>query len=165
MLGYIYIIRSKQTDKVYIGSTFYTLKQRLSGHKCNKKCTSVEILKYGDATIELLESYECENKEQLERREGQYQRQYNCVNKHIAGRTKKEYRQDNKETIAEKNKEYLQQNKEARAEYEKKYYQKNKEKINEKRKEKFTCECGGRYTHQNKTIHLKSKKHQDYFKD
>jgi hypothetical protein len=26
----------------------------------------------------------------------------------------------------------------------------------------YTCECGGKYTHQNKTIHERTKKHQDY---
>ena len=64
MLGYIYIIRSKQTDKVYIGSTVQSLKIRFSFHKLQKDCSSVEILKYDDATIEVLECYECENLQQ-----------------------------------------------------------------------------------------------------
>ena len=170
MKGRIYIIRSKQTDKVYIGSTVETLNIRFSKHKWSKNCTSREILKYSDAKIELLECYECEDDEELRRREGQYQRQYDCINERIAGRTDKEYRQENKEKIAEKDKKYRQKNKqailqkskeyrennkEAILEYQKEYYEKNKEKINEK----ITCECNGRYTHQNKAKHLKTKKH------
>ena len=176
MIGRIYIIRSKQTDKVYIGSTVETLNIRFSKHKWSKTCTSVEILKYNDAEIELLECYECEDEEQLKNREGEYQREYNCVNKRIEGRTPKEYYQDNKEklkeyqkeyreknkeTKAKKDKEYRENNKEKRKEYDKKYQEKNKEKLNEK----FTCPCGGKYTYCKKATHFKTKKHQDYFKD
>jgi len=146
MIGYIYIIRSKQTDKVYVGSTELTLNKRFNKHK-TQNCTSREILKYSDATIELLELIDCENREQLERREGEYIRQYNCVNKKIAGRTDKEYREENKEKKKEYNKEYREENKQA---------------IAEKRNEKFTCECGGKYTHNNKTIHFKTKKHIEF---
>lgn len=42
------------------------------------------------------------------------------------------------------------------------YYQKNRDKILLKKKKKFTCECGGKYTHANKSIHLKTKKHKKY---
>jgi len=180
MIGRIYIIKSKQTDKVYVGSTFYTLKIRFSKHKSDKNCTSVEILKYNDAEIELLECYECEDEEQLKNREGEYQREYNCVNKRIEGRTPKEYYQDNKEklkeyqkeyhkknkkVILEQKKQYYDENKEKIGQYQKEYHEKNKKVILEKKKEKFTCPCGGRYTYSHKARHLKSKKHLNYFKD
>lgn len=174
MIGKIYIIKSKQTDKVYIGSTFNTLKQRFTEHKSKHKskhnCTSKEIIKYPDAEIILIECYECEDEKQLKTRESEYIRQYNCVNIRIEGRTDVEYREDNKEKIAQKNKkyreknketinekskEYRKNNKESISEYQKEYYQENREKLNQK----ITCECGGRYTHQNKAIHLKTKKH------
>jgi site-specific DNA-adenine methylase len=32
----------------------------------------------------------------------------------------------------------------------------------EKLKEKFNCECGGKYTYQHKSCHIKTKFHQDY---
>ena len=38
------------------------------------------------------------------------------------------------------------------------YYTKNKDKLNKK----FTCKCSGKYTKQNKFIHLKSLKHKNY---
>ena len=39
------------------------------------------------------------------------------------------------------------------------YNQINKDKIKEKHTEKFSCECGGRYTYAKKSHHFKSKKH------
>ena len=192
MKGRIYIIRSKQTDKVYIGSTVETLNIRFSKHKSKQNCTSREILKYSDAEIELLECYECQDENQLRKKEGQYQKQYDCVNERIEGRTQKEYREDNKEIILEKKKEYRQKNKEKIAQHKKEYYQenreevlkkrqehyqenkeeilkkqqeyreKNKEVINEKKKEKFTCECGGKYILCNKSQHFKTKMHLEF---
>lgn len=38
----------------------------------------------------------------------------------------------------------------------------NKEKLAEKKKEKFNCDCGGKYTYSGKSHHMNSKKHQDY---
>ena len=174
MIGKIYMIKSKQTNKVYIGSTVDTLNRRFGKHKSDKTCTSREILKYDDAEIELLECYECENKKQLERHEGEYIRQYNCVNERISGRTELEWYEDNKEAILERNREYYQENKEAitkqrKERYQqnkeiiakkaKEYYEKNKEAINEKSKEKITCECGTIYRKSDKARHLKTKKH------
>ena len=163
MKGNVYIIKSKQTDKVYVGSTFYTLNQRFSSHKSHKDCTSKEILKYSDAEIILIECYECENKEQLRRREGEYIKQYDCVNEKIAGRTKKEYRKEYYEENKEENKEYREKNKEAIAQYQKEYREKNKEAIAEKSNEKFTCPCGGKYTYGHKSHHFKTKNHFNYF--
>ena len=67
--GKIYIIKSKETDKVYIGSTCNTLKNRFCSHKSEYKrllrgekfgnSTSHEILKYSDCCIELIEDYPC----------------------------------------------------------------------------------------------------------
>ena len=45
-----------------------------------------------------------------------------------------------------------------RKEYQKEYREKNKERFNEK----INCECGGRYTHGNKSIHLKTKIHTEW---
>lgn len=163
--GKIYSIRSYQTDKFYIGSTASPLSKRFYEHKAtNKKfiagtlkgsCSSFQILNFGDAYIELLEEYPCENKNQLRKREGEYIRDNDCVNKVIIGRTQVEYRQDNKEQIKEKKKEYREQNKEKILENKAEWRQDNKDKINEK----FVCECGGRYTHQHKARHFNSLKH------
>jgi hypothetical protein len=151
--GKIYSIRSYQTDNIYVGSTTQSLSKRLSKHKAhfniwknnNKKYySSFEILKYDDAYIELIEEFSCENRMELEKREGEIIRATeNCVNKIIAGRTNKQYRADNKAIIAERKKQY---------------YESNKEKLNAK----YTCECGGKYTHEHKSHHLKCQKHLNF---
>jgi hypothetical protein len=63
-LGYIYEIRSSNTDKCYIGSTFQQdLNKRLNQHKIHYKSynsgkrgyiTSFEVVKFNDAIINLL---------------------------------------------------------------------------------------------------------------
>tara|TARA_R110000823_G_scaffold186069_3_gene318439 strand:- start:2728 stop:3069 length:342 start_codon:yes stop_codon:yes gene_type:complete len=80
------------------------------------------------------------------------------LNGYVPGRSKKEWRDNNKASIAIKNKEYHQNNKESIAIKKKEYRQNNKESLNKK----FNCECGGKYTHTNKSTHLRSKKHQNF---
>lgn len=43
--------------------------------------------------------------------------------------------------------------------YQKKYNEDHKEFVKEQKNEKFTCECGGRYTKANRAMHFKSQKH------
>jgi len=140
--GKIYTLRSHQTDDVYIGSTTLSLAVRKAGHKLHYKqylngkyrfTTSFNIIKFDDCYIELMENYQCNSKNELERREGQLIREMDCVNKFVAGRTKKEWRDENKEVLAERAKEYYEANKEVIAEREKKYREANKEKIKEYR--------------------------------
>jgi hypothetical protein len=137
----IYKIWSPQTELIYIGSTTQKyLCQRLTNHivdynnyNKNKKkfISSFHIIKYGDYKIELLETFECNNKEELNKREGELQREYRdiCVNIQIAGRTKQEYCEDNKEQIAEQKKKYREEHKEQIAEKEKKYRDEHKEQV------------------------------------
>ena len=168
--GQIYTIRSHQTPLFYIGSTCSPLAKRLHGHRKNYKCwtknnengytTSYEIIKYDDHYIELLEEFPCETKKQLNKREGQIIRFYDdrSVNKYIAGRTRKEYCQDYKIEIAEQGKKYYQDN----VKRIKEYRETNKLILNEKKKEHYDCECGGKYIHANKQRHLNSIKHKNY---
>ena len=146
--GKIYTIRSHLVDDIYIGSTCQSLSMRIGGHrreykryqhgKCNY-VSSFKIVKYEDCYIELLEEFKCDNKQQLEKREGELIRANACVNKFIAGRTQAEYYQDNREAL-------------------KQYREVNRERSNEK----FNCECGGKYTRCGKSHHMKTKKHQRY---
>ena len=193
--GKIYSLRSHQTDDIYIGSTIETLSARKAKHKADYKrflkglqhyITSYEILKFDDCYIELIENCPCKDKCELEKYEGKFIREMDCVNKHIAGRTLKEYREEHKEEIAEKNKKYRETHKEQIRKREKKYREKNKDKIAErdkkyreknieeiKRKDKiryetvkkqqfikFTCECG-KYLIKG---HEKSYTHQNWLK-
>jgi hypothetical protein len=142
--GKVYAIRSYQTDSVYIGSTCQSLSMRMGGHRAYYKrhqnghfpyVSSFEIIKYDDAYIELLEECKCENKQQLEKREGELIRENDCVNKCIPRRTRAEHYQDNKETLKEKARQYREDNKEQIKEKNKQYREDNKEKIKETKKQ------------------------------
>jgi len=74
----------------------------------------------------------------------------------------KEYWIKNKDVILEKQKEYQINNRDRILERKKDYYENNKDIILEKLREKFTCECGGRYVRGNKARHLRTIKHHDY---
>ena len=94
--GKIYAIRSNETDKFYIGSTTQPLHKRFSAHKSNEKCSSSYMFCFPDVYIELIESYPCNTKEELNRREGELIRENisKVVNKSIAGRSPKQRDQD-----------------------------------------------------------------------
>jgi hypothetical protein len=100
------------------------------------------MLEFDDHYIDLAEEYACQNKMQLERREGEIMRATeNTVNRYIAGRTKAEYRRDNVVKIKE-------------------YTQRPEVKLH--LEERHECLCGGRFTTDNKAQHHKSKKHKEY---
>jgi len=186
--GKIYKLWSLEGDDIYIGSTSQPLYKRLCQHKTTKGCSSKILFeKYNDVKIELLEFFSCDNKDELNKREGEYIRNNICVNKCIAGRTPKEYNEDykehikehskeyienNKEYFKQKNKEYREKNKEHFKQKNKEYREKNKEHVKEKKKEwyennkeqkckKIICECGKETTINHKSRHELSKFHQE----
>ena len=151
--GKIYKLVCDATPIVYYGSTTDSLSMRLRLHKI-QNCSSKELFDAGNVSIELIEEYPCNNKHELLARERIYiefmSKNFThtiICNKKIPNRTSKEYRQDNREH---------------RNEYSKKYNQDNKESINIKKREKFNCDCGGKYTRCHKSQHLKTKQHLDY---
>jgi len=91
-----------------------------------------------------LECCPCDNKEELTKKEGEYIRSTDCINKQIAGRTQKEYREDNKEKVKEQRKEY---------------YENNKDKIMEWKTQRITCECGRTFRIDGKAEHEQTKIH------
>lgn len=178
--GKIYTIRSYQTDKFYIGSTCSTLTKRFSSHKSRYKngtykSTAIEIVKYNDCYIELLEAFECKNKNELRQREGELIRKYkdNIVNCRIENRTMKQYSIDNKDKIKQYTKQYNTDNADKIKQNNQQYYYANKEKIkkrakqyrinnNEKISKQYMCECGKTYRHKRKSRHKKSYYHINY---
>lgn len=132
--GKIYTIRFIDDDNhIYIGSTCQALAVRFGGHKI----TVSNLYKYiqdiynGDWSkcyIELYEEFKADNKEQLNKREGEIIREfikndkYIVINKRIEGRTQTEYYQDNKEKL----KEYLEKNKDKIKETRRRSYEKSK---------------------------------------
>ena len=130
-LAYIYIIYDiEDHNLVYYGSTC-DLKTRMYTHKCLKinTCVSKKIIERGNYEYAILESYENIDEYDLVERERWYILNKPCINKKVPHRTDAEYRQNNKEKIAEQ------------------------------KKEKFVCECGGKFTKTHTARHKKSKKH------
>lgn len=161
--GKIYRLVCNVSGKQYIGSTTQTLTKRKCCHKSDYKkwkngnhnyIKSFDILQNDDCDIILIENYPCQSKNELERRERYWIENMVCVNKNIPGRTQEEWKGENKEKLKEYAKQYYGDNKE----YFQQYRETNKEYIQQKE----NCECGGKFTRQNKQTHLKSKKHQKW---
>jgi hypothetical protein len=164
MIGNVYRIVHLGSDICYIGSTFKSLKDRLSCHRSSFKrwdrgliTTRIAIYpyfqKYGpyEFAIELLKQYEVVDRSQLFAYETLWMNKYKktCVNevpafaplwKQRQKASIKAYWRANRHSINEKNKQY-----------------------NELHKERLTdhviCECGGKYQLRGKSYHLKSKRH------
>jgi adenylate kinase family enzyme len=125
-LSKIYQLVCLTTGEKYIGSTTEpTLARRLAGHYKNYKkwkndtysfVSSFIIIERGNYQIELLETFPCNSKDELNAREGHYIRTVECVNRRIEGRTLKEWSDDNKEHLAEYRQTYREANKERIAE-------------------------------------------------
>lgn len=179
--GKIYTVRCYDDDTaIYVGSTIQPLSVRMAGHRNDKTCTLYQYVNgnWKNWYIELYEEYPCNNKQILEKREGEITRLIGSINKRIEGRTKKEHYEDNKQIILEKLKQYREANKEKKAETNKKYreankskiaeinknyYENNKEIINEKKKEysskKVICDhCGCELRRDTLNRHKRSKK-------
>jgi hypothetical protein len=169
--GKIYKIESLIGNCVYYGSTTNKyLSVRLAKHrqdmKNNINITSKQVLQYDDARIYLVELYPCDSRDELNAREGWYIKNNECVNKNIAGRTIKQWREDNVDEIRVKKKRYYVEN----IDEIKRYYVENRDKINryrvdnkEKLRRKTLCECGTIYQHYDKSRHIKSHNHIQYF--
>ena len=144
LLVRFYILSSKNTDKVYIGSTTQPLCQRLAGHKYdathNHICTSREIIDAGDYSIDLLGEDEC-NWEERVKIENSFINGYGSqavnYNKGLC-----------------KDPEHMKQ-------YKHQWYEEHKEEWKLKGKEKIQCECGQSITRKNLPRHKRSKKHLD----
>jgi len=179
----------------YIGSTFNRLHKRFEGHKHDYKHNygNVSIHKYFDKygidnfKIDLIKSYNVIRTHQKDFKHlCAYETLWisktkNCVNEllpfmPLTKEKQKQYYLDNKETKKQYKKQYRKNNKDKIKEKEKQYYLDNKEKLlekqkqyninnNEKLKQKFNCECGGKYRFSDKAKHFKSKKHQKYLEN
>jgi len=154
--GYVYCIRSFQTENIYIGSTFQRLSKRFYEHKqCHRlyyntdkqktKCTtSSKILIHDDAYIELIKEVKVNNRQELRKYEGEEQRKNKNILVNIqfenptAEERKAQKRKSDKkyyENNKDKFKKYEHDNKEKIRKRRKDYYDNNKEVFKEKYKE------------------------------
>jgi len=190
--GKIYTVRNYADNTlIYVGSTIQSLSRRLSKHRsdCRAGCgialySHIVDNDWTNWYIELYEYYPCNNKTELERREGQIIREIGTINKMVAGRTYKERYEENAEKIkenlkkyrkenADKIKEYQKENADKIKEYQKEYrkenadkikeyYKNNVDKIKEYREEKECCDiCGAFMRSDSINRHQKSKKCMD----
>ena len=90
--GKIYKIMCRTTKKIYFGSTTNDLVDRLESHELDYKryqaglttyITSYSVLKNNNYFIELVQNYNCNNKNELNKLEGTYIKDNCCVNKFI----------------------------------------------------------------------------------
>jgi hypothetical protein len=129
-------------EDIYIGSTTKKyLSQRMDTHRRGFKCwkngkrtkvMSFDLFdKYGveNCQIILLETVNCNTKDELLAREAHYIKTLKCVNKCIPNRTYKEWYDYNKQEITEKNKKYKEKHKVKIVEYQKQYRNDNIEKL------------------------------------
>ena len=168
--GKIYTIRCYDDDSlIYVGSTIQNLSIRMSGHRRGKGCCLYQYVidnfngDWKKWYIELYEEYPCNNKQLLEKREGEITRLIGNINKKISGRTNKEYYEDNKEKKLKYKKKYRNDNKEKILKKEKQYRNDNKENINYYKSEKVVCDhCGCESTKNNIKRHQKTNKCKNY---
>lgn len=128
--GKIYKLVNDVDNEIYVGSTCLPLHKRLYEHKSlSKKRPNARVYQYvhqigwQNVKIVLLETYACNTKDELLRRERHWIDELKpSLNKVLPLRTPKEWREANIEAI--------QQNR-------KKYMDANREDINEKRREKM----------------------------
>tara|TARA_R110000823_G_scaffold41021_1_gene108285 strand:- start:1470 stop:1952 length:483 start_codon:yes stop_codon:yes gene_type:complete len=148
----IYKLVNNVDNKIYIGSTCNTLRQRKGEHKRSSKIhperpvyKHLNQVGWENVEIILIETHECKNKDELHKRERHFIDELKPeLNKQLPTRTLKEWQEDNKENIVQQKKEW---------------YKDNKEKL----QQKHNCKCGGKYTTIHKARHFKSKKHLTHF--
>jgi hypothetical protein len=168
--GKIYKILNNINEDVYVGSTCEKLSLRMAHHryvcKYNKHpnmmlMKTMNELGLDNFYIELIEDYPCSNKEQLQAKEGEWIRKISTLNRRVAGRKQSQYYQDNKEKV----KTYVEQNIDKVREYKRKWYLNNPEKVQEYRLQclrYITCDCGSKIKLCCKSMHSRTKKHQNY---
>ena len=170
IFGRIYRIASSETEAVYIGSTTKTLNERFRGHRHQYRLylngqtnftASFDIVKFEDASIELLSEGLFATKADLHRLEGEHiQLTANCINKQIAGRTRQQTIKAYNDAHKADHAAYRENRKEQYQEYMKAYRNAHKEHINQTRQQKVSCPvCHGIYSRDHKARHERSNKH------
>lgn len=165
--GIVYSITGLETGSMYIGSTIRRLSKRISEHKTNRSCVSVDILDNEQYCVDILETYYNITRKTLFLNEGNYQLKFKdmIINQLVAGRSYEEWYKCNKDRLILEHKEYRKNNKEKINKYHENYRELNRDLIKSKSREIIKCECGINITYGNITKHKKRKIHQKYLDD
>ena len=165
-------------DIVYYGKTTRTLKKRLQAHESTRDTSINIILDAGNYHIVEVERCVGATKQEASIREGWWQRNNECVNIRMEGRTPGEYyqekkeqillyqktrRQEKKETINYTNRKYRAKDPERWTQYGRDYDARNKEKIGARKQEKIHCVlCDSIVSRGNIRLHQRSQKCQTH---
>ena len=175
LTGRIYVVKSPNTNMVYVGSTTLSLKERFDSHlsdwrtKDSKSCsTSRLIIDEGDAYIDLLEEVQVESVRELAKFEQQWLDKIpNTVNRiraYISEKEKKDkqkiYHETHKKEHLQSFKKYYETHREKVLKQQKIYQETHREKRNDKVREKIRCEvCDCFINKSGKSQHEHTKKH------
>ena len=153
--GKVYRIVCNITGEQYIGSTCQNLSSRLAQHiyefNNDKGTSSKPIIARGNYSIILIESFPCNNKDELMMRERYYQETMDCVN--IIKRAIRTQEERDNYRLEPTRSEYLKAHGE-------KYRAEHKDYFDAKNKEyngvKYTCDCGDTLNWNKKARHEKT---------
>ncbi len=165
----IYIIKHKDSDALYVGGTVNFEKRKIR-HKSN--CCNINDKNYDFKLYQFIRDnggwerfdmwkIDCCDLENQKEKEQEYIDKFkpSLNNYRACGLDldrKKETNMKRKENDKKKKHIWYENNKDRLKEY-----FKNEDRI-KKRKEKFECPCGGKYTKEHKSHHSKTKRHIDY---
>ena len=179
----IYKVVDNSYTMCYYGSTTQQLSKRMTKHRMHYKLFAegkskgrFSVFDIFDAhgvdncKIELVEECPCESIEQLNKREGFYIQNNECVNKRIAGQTVPEWRSANRDHVRQKQAEWRSANLEHSKQTIADWRSANRERVKqtnadwksanrERLQEKVTCDvCGGVFSRQCLDRHKRSEK-------
>jgi len=164
----IYKLTSSQTPLCYIGSTTTSLNARYQRHKSHygsyirgtgKYLTAVQILKFPDVQITLVEEFPCNTKAELHVRERYYVDNTPCVNQNLPTRTQADWYRDHRTMLLSRQNQYYQDNKTERIAYQRQYNKKNAKKLYTTQQ----CPCGGKFQKATRSQHNGTNRHVDWF--
>ena len=142
--GKIYIIYSLNSSKVYFGSTTYKIDRRLQLHISYYNGYKKGKYKYCNSTCDMFDDLDVNNCK------------IKLIKNYPCNSRKALELEEGKFIVSSKN--CYNKNVAGRTKHE--YANDNADKL----KQKINCECGGKHTYANISIHLKSIKHQKYLK-
>ena len=181
-------LNSDDDCDVYYGSTVQKyLCVRMQQHICayKKKAVYYSVFKlfekYGieGLVIELVESYPCNSRDELNMRESYFIRKFKCVNKYLPYISEeelkqyfKQYYENNKDHLLQKQKQYYENNQEQLKQKQIQYRENNKERIKQDakkhykdNKEAFKQQSNKYYESNRESIKERSKQYYENNKD
>ena len=161
---YILYKLTDPNNLVYYGLTS-DLEKRIALHKASSNRASSKQLDLENVIVETVMELKDFFFIDACKIESGYIKNNECVNKVVSyasaedkKETTKKWMEKNKELIQAKRRVRYLKNKKENNNQSLNWYYENKTKVNEK----FTCECGGKFTYRHKHDHIKTKKHVDW---